>query len=1643
MSLTWKLIEIYTWSCMVTRVAYARGWETFEPVTLPGWDIRSPEVQRQAFAYLEKIDPDVIVVAWPCGPWSPLQRLNVKTPQQRRALRRKRIDARRTLLSFTRKVVLWQRRRGKAVLGENPHPSLAWETEEIQEAFHGCAEAVADQCRYGLVHPVNKVPLRKRTRFMGNEEVVAPLRLKCDGSHEHWPIEGKYKDESGRWQALSEWAGGYPIALCNAIMDGAENFMRNQPNVLVEDLGEEGVMSEGDMIDGDDAVREEEQVLDETLKKDEEDLQQEMDDDQRHPIPREVQKAVEFSHRQLGHPSRSTLVRMLKMSGATDDAIRYAKRWQCPVCAQRAAPKHPQAAAPSVRPYGFNLHLHIDIKYVYDARRKRYACLSMLDLGTVKHDAVMIKTKQSQYVAHKFFRHWISIYGPPAKITMDQGGEFEKTFLLYLEQMSIPTDITASHAGWQLAAGERHGGLLADLMQAIVHEHSLEGYHAMKEGLAAAVQAKNATLTKDGFTPNQRVFGYECKWPTLNDEEVKLSFAEGLSVESEVSRAHRMRTTARVALIRNDVREKMRRSVLRKPAVSQSGPFVPGAQIYFWVPSSQKAVRYRKGGTWRGPATVLTREKSKRYFISWRGRLLVVADENMRLSTKEELALTEAVREDMDNVGDALRDGNIPNLFRDLRPRAPPPRRPTRKRKPAPPEPEESKRARLMMQGTRAVRNLMQDRVQRTAQLQQRRTRQLRLGRRQRHQSAPPAAAASASAPAAPGEDEEERTLAAPALEDSRDVPKRRRQLALEDREPAASEHEEEQDEPAASEYEEHQANEDVPAEPRAEEVPVPEIEDSEEDEEQQGQAPAAAAGPTEEEFQAELARQQSEAHRRMLLDDVPASLKRRLHQEDQEPAAPPGKRARVTESLVVQVMLGTLHTEDGRANEWVTQYELGLLRELTGLPLTSARLHRQPRKKLARPPKLASRARLSILIGQDPRDAFVVEENTKEVEQNPRRKASFPWRGISMYYKEKPANRDERVKSYVEKDGEIYEVKWSRRQRRAFEREWQAELKDVLLSQVMLLKMKQSGKELDPRFFNEEEKKLFREADRKEWSQWIQNGVVRRLTPEEKGRVQKYNVFRSPMRMVRTNKQQKMLLPILAKSRLVIPGHTDPNLGFFRTDSPTTSLTSVRLAKAVGQFRNWTVWSFDVTTAFLSGLETQRELYVKAPVDGLPPTDGWDAVLPYELLRVLKSAYGLTEAPRLWYLRAVELIHKTALREIPAARATFVASENGESYAILCLHVDDGLLLGHPKDPRYLKLKEELNGLFRIKEWKQVPLTFLGVDMRTGKRPGLYDDMSAYVKGIKVPEPQQKGGADPLVPEDVTRYRQLTMRLRWPAQQAMPQKLYEVSALAQRVNKATYDDFKEAVKLHGSFLEEVEAERSHLYYPPMKGKPYVLSFFDASLGKEEDGRSQLGGIHFLTTDGVKNGPQLAIPIEYQTSRSTRVVRSSMAAESNSMSLTVDRHLYIRILLDILWTGNTEVKEDWRAKLKHGGGLVTDARSLYDHLHTTGQIPSERQTMLDLLVAKDMLEQKAFEVFWVPTHRQFADMLTKKMRGTLWEQFCQENTVSLKETEAERKLEEHRQRLGKEQRQRRKKRFGSAKTSPGSASTSHRTSCAS
>ena len=259
-----------------------------------------------------------------------------------------------------------------------------------------------------------------------------------------------------------------------------------------------------------------------------------------------------------------------------------------------------------------------------------------------------------------------------------------------------------------------------------------------------------------------------------------------------------------------------------------------------------------------------------------------------------------------------------------------------------------------------------------------------------------------------------------------------------------------------------------------------------------------------------------------------------------------------------------------------------------------------------------------------------------------------------------------------------------------------------------------------------------------------------------------------------------------------------------------------------------------------------------------------------------------------------------------------------------------------------------------------------------------------------------------------------------------MPQLLYETSSLAQRVSGATVKDFKDAVKLYHKMVEEAKEGRARLRYPKITGPPCLVTFFDASFGKEKDGKSQLGHIHFLTSTDVEYRLQNATTVDFGMSRSGRVVRSSMAAESNSMSIATDRHLYNRLLTEMLLYGAKKVGPNWREELRVPGFVVTDAKSLFDHLQSTGQLPTERQTMLDLMVCRDQMEAGAYLLKWVPTHRQFADGLTKAMKNLLWEQFSKSGKLSLKESPAEARLEEHRKGLRKAQRQRRKAKFAQA-----------------
>ena len=124
--------------------------------------------------------------------------------------------------------------------------------------------------------------------------------------------------------------------------------------------------------------------------------------------------------------------------------------------------------------------------------------------------------------------------------------------------------------------------------------------------------------------------------------------------------------------------------------------------------------------------------------------------------------------------------------------------------------------------------------------------------------------------------------------------------------------------------------------------------------------------------------------------------------------------------------------------------------------------------------------------------------------------------------------------------------------------------------------------------------------------------------------------------------------------------------------------------------------------------------------------------------MQILKSAYGLTESPRLWYLEAKDILKAAMLEELAASRSVFVASEGGSSYALCALHVDDGLLVGREDDARFQAVKKTINDKFQIKKWNRLdmgsPLTFLGVEIHKEKI-GITDRMDRYIREIETPE--------------------------------------------------------------------------------------------------------------------------------------------------------------------------------------------------------------------------------------------------------------------------------------------------------------------
>ena len=212
--------------------------------------------------------------------------------------------------------------------------------------------------------------------------------------------------------------------------------------------------------------------------------------------------------------------------------------------------------------------------------------------------------------------------------------------------------------------------------------------------------------------------------------------------------------------------------------------------------------------------------------------------------------------------------------------------------------------------------------------------------------------------------------------------------------------------------------------------------------------------------------------------------------------------------------------------------------------------------------------------------------------------------------------------------------------------------------------------------------------------------------------------------------------------------------------------------------------------------------------------------MLPGSLHKIVKGAYGLREAPRLWYLQAQEIITSCGFEELRTACAAFVLRDHTKKGAPVCgqivLHVDVGCHAGH--GPIYEAAMKQLLEKFKSTKCKVGEFDFLGRHAKQLPDGTVEIDQHQYVLGlerVKVDKTRRSQSSAPLNAKELHEYRSIVGQLAWPARETMPQLSYAVSDLQPKTDQATVHDLTNANNVLNCAKQWASVDKQKLVFRP------------------------------------------------------------------------------------------------------------------------------------------------------------------------------------------------------------------------------------
>ena len=643
---------------LMTSEALRKGLTAERCSLWNGYDLRTGDGVKRAVQFVSQKKPEFLWIATECGPFSPIQNCNQRTPEQQTSLKEKQLDARKQHVGAL-VVAYWAHKMGTVVCWEWSRRCRAWKWDLLDDWRNRCntATAIISGCQVGLKDTKTGLLLGKEWRVECTHHMLAErLQNTCscvDGKHA--VCEGQltrmtafYTPEFVR-RAVHHMSCLHDHVSLRHELNQEEETETNkrvlgccckQIHKITKEITCSSCMHEWCELAlvGADEVENPNPLT--TEEKD------------------RILKQLSKIHSATGHGSYNLLLKTLQRRQVSPQILEVAKTFRCSACDERKKPDPRRQS---------NLEIHtdrwrsvqIDTAYWKHPKNKKQIQFTLIMdeasrflVGSVMNEEGKKGVKATDY-ADMFTKRWFPYFGIPDVVRSDPEGAFRSQEILdFLGERGVHLDHIPAEAHWNLSHVERCIEWIKELLSKTADTSEADADTLVQQ----AIYTWNHREMVRGFSPFQHALGrqpdQEGRVFERRTHDIPLEMMH--SPEGEMEIAAQLRQQAEKSFIDWQVQEKLTRA--RNSKHHPHKDLCPGDLVFYWRTQLGNAERQNSWnrGSYVGPARILaveTRQDEdgnlRAGSVVWvvRGnRLVKVAQEQIRPASVREQCLHELTR---------------------------------------------------------------------------------------------------------------------------------------------------------------------------------------------------------------------------------------------------------------------------------------------------------------------------------------------------------------------------------------------------------------------------------------------------------------------------------------------------------------------------------------------------------------------------------------------------------------------------------------------------------------------------------------------------------------------------------------------------------------------------------------------------------------------------------------------------------------------------------------------------------------------------------------------------------------------------------------------------------------------------------------